>query len=382
MMSPDFGNSLVQRLWQRTERPGCVRHSQGPALLARHMRIPAQPSPLAELLLRRGQSGEYSPPDVPVIVAARRTELMPEVVTAPGATPEAPPPTAGSSPAPRPVVAARPGRPADVASAPAIPARPRTRALPSSRAAILRDPAGAEVAGRGSVQRLPDPPAAAPAAARAAAPAAARAAAPAATTNTPAAVVAPVASGTPAQFTGPLAAARPLPRRTEMPADPGPFPSRLPATAPIVRPVVRAGAGSRAPQPPGPGRLPLPVVRERTSHNAGWWPAAATAQRVARLPASAQAGRASPPASADGEPSRAMAVRMAPASDGGSPGRKHDPVGRRADPPGRQEDPARRDRDTSGPATPQIDINRIVTTVQRRLVHHMAIERERRGMMR
>jgi len=63
MMSPDFDNSLVERLWQRTERPGCVRHGPGPALLARHMRIPAQPSPLAELLLRRGQSWEYSPPE-------------------------------------------------------------------------------------------------------------------------------------------------------------------------------------------------------------------------------------------------------------------------------------------------------------------------------
>jgi hypothetical protein len=53
---------------------------------------------------------------------------------------------------------------------------------------------------------------------------------------------------------------------------------------------------------------------------------------------------------------------------------------RRTDPPGRPDDPARRDRDT--PQPPRIDIDGIVTTVQRRLVHHMAVERERRGMPR
>jgi len=31
---------------------------------------------------------------------------------------------------------------------------------------------------------------------------------------------------------------------------------------------------------------------------------------------------------------------------------------------------------------PKIDIDHIVTTVQRRIVHHLAIERERRGQLR
>jgi hypothetical protein len=43
---------------------------------------------------------------------------------------------------------------------------------------------------------------------------------------------------------------------------------------------------------------------------------------------------------------------------------------------------ADREREAARPAPPGIDMDRIVTTVQRRLLHHVAIERERRGMTR
>jgi hypothetical protein len=48
------------------------------------------------------------------------------------------------------------------------------------------------------------------------------------------------------------------------------------------------------------------------------------------------------------------------------------PARRPASPPHREREPAR----------PAADVNHIVSTVQRRLMHQMAIERERRGMMR
>jgi hypothetical protein len=48
-------------------------------------------------------------------------------------------------------------------------------------------------------------------------------------------------------------------------------------------------------------------------------------------------------------------------------------------PPGRQAETLRREREQPRPS---LDMNHIVSTVQRRLMHQMAIERERRGMTR
>ena len=68
-------------------------------------------------------------------------------------------------------------------------------------------------------------------------------------------------------------------------------------------------------------------------------------------------------------------------------------IGTRVPPPGLWEANPRLDRPSAPAANgrdepkrdkpqPKIDINGIVTTVQRRLMHHTAIERERRGMAR
>jgi hypothetical protein len=71
----------------------------------------------------------------------------------------------------------------------------------------------------------------------------------------------------------------------------------------------------------------------------------------------------------------AAVARQNPAGKAGQAGSRtppEQPARRQADPPRREHDPAR----------PAVDMNQIVSTVQRRLMHQMAIERERRGMMR
>jgi hypothetical protein len=147
-----------------------------------------------------------------------------------------------------------------------------------------------------------------------------------------------------------------------------PEPPGSSVAAPAVssrRPVVRARTGRRALEPGWPRsaseqsgavgaplRPPLPVVRERAAPPGAGWPGAALPRRPV-VPAP------------NGQPRT-------------SPDRAAEPTGaasRRADRPASPREPAR-------PAVPPVDLDRIVATVQRRLTHQLAIERERRGMRR
>lgn len=447
MTSPQSGNALMKRLWQRTERPGCLRHGHAQAILARHTRIAARPS-LAELLLRRGHSAEYAAQDAPVIVAARSADIWPEPVahaTVPLAVavpppPTVPPPAAVPAPAPAPrqttpepraTVQARLTRPSDIAPAPPpVPVQPGPSAETSSRAEVLRENNGAVgvVAGRetkasvGTASRESGASIKIEAAGRGAAPPS-REGAPRVPAPPPARPVA-VVPATPAR---PVATG-PAPGEVTASSRPAP-PSRPPTTTtpnttPKATPASRASARSADGVPAmivaqsghylpntihdhGKGIAEgsqLPVVRERDFyHNDIGRSASSVAQRPAWLPASiavAQADRSAPVAPVTGvqDLSKAIAALMAPEPPSGKradppvsppdpPGRPRDPVGppsRRADPPGRHDDPAsrERERDRSRPAAPEVDIDRIVGTVQRRLAHQMTIERERRGMMR
>ena len=155
--------------------------------------------------------------------------------------------------------------------------------------------------------------------------------------------------------------------------------------------MVRAGDDSRGQRPPAAttlawarlapdqaaasARPSMPVVRERVSPHGAWWPGQPAAQRPAQLPAGI-----APPA-----PPRTVADLARPAALASG---MRDPAGPAAarvppeQPPGRRADPAGRERETTRQEPPRLDMDRIVSTVQRRLTHQMAIERERRGMTR
>lgn len=445
MTSPQSGNALMERLWQRTERPGCLRHGHAQAILARHTRIAARPS-LAELLLRRGHRAEYAAQDAPVIVAARPADIWPEPVAHPAATvplavavpspATVPPPAAAPAPAPAPrpttpepraTVQARLTRPSDIAPAsPPVPVRPGPSTETSSRAAVLREGATAAVASRGTR-------ASRGARASSGMGAAGRDAAPPGWGGAPRVPGPPSAdpvvdgSATPARpvaVTGPKAGEVTVAGRSAPPSHPPTTVTTTPITTAKATPNSRASARSADGVPAmivaqnghylpntihdhGKGIAEgsqVPVVRERDFyHNGIGRSASSVAQRPAWLPASiavAQVDRSAPVAPVTGmqDLSKAIAALMAPEPPSGRradppvsppdpPGRPRDPAGppsRRADPPGRHDDPAsrERERDRSRPAAPEVDIDRIVGTVQRRLAHHMTIERERRGMTR
>jgi len=388
MTSPQSGTALMNRLWQRTERPGCVRLSHVQAILARHTRIGAglawasgrgaRPS-LAELLLRRGHGAEYAAQDAPVIVAARPADVWPEMAAQPDAAAmAAPSPAAVAAPAPRPTVQARLSRPSDIASVPPVPVRPGPNAETSSPAAVLRDTPRVEVVGAAAGE--------------------------ATATSRSAPPFRPPATVTTALITT---------------AEGAPTMSRAPArSAGDVPSVIIGQSGRYLPDTThdhGKGIAEgsqVPIVREsHFYHNGIGRSASSIAQRPARLPASiaiTHLDRPAPVAPVTGmrDLHKAIAALMAPGlpSTGradppvrqrdpagrdtdppGPPGHRADAAGhradppsRRADPPGRYDDPASREQDRSR----QVDIERIVGTVQRRLAHHMTIERERRGMMR
>jgi hypothetical protein len=376
--------ALLQRLWLRAELPGCVRHSQARAILGRHARM-AGGLPLAELLLRRGHALPETSLARPVIVDARPADralapprpqvraMTPPRDAVPGIAQRspvpapAPPAAAPASPAPAPAAqaTARPtGRqrvaaslPAVIPVSPARPSRPGTHAAGSTRQADARlSPAS--------------PPAQAPAAA------------PRPGTAAPAAPELPAAERL-------IAAARLGPGPAAMSREAGP--ARQASSR--SRPVVRAGysngqqaadttlawpppgprQATRPGQAAGPARPPVLVVQEQVSLPGGLpparlpvpWPAGATAPVLART----APGLAAAPASG--------------ARDLARPGSARDQARRPPEQPdGRPADQGGRERDTERPAPPQIDMDRIVTTVQRRLLHHVAIERERRGMTR
>jgi hypothetical protein len=446
---PESGLTLLAKLWQRAERPGCVRHSQARAILARHQRMTGDP-PLAELLLRRGAGWADIPPARPVITNARPATPAP----APG---PARPPGAATSPATGasapPTARARRGQPHDPPFPPQAMARPvrghgTAEAVPGSRAvprrpALPRSPELPSPPGPFPVMPRSPLPGAAPGAALGAAPGAAPGAASGAAPRTPpgrasgtgpataatvhpgwplppAAVTAPPATSAnrrdqtsprpaaesrqgsssvtvPAERSAParpalvIATPRPVPRDPAPPGEAGP--SSRPGQS--GRPVVRAGYDHRDPRPAplawvrpapaperqaGPARRPVPVVREHPPPGA-WHPAP---QRPGQLPAAAPVRTPATTARAAADLAGLVAAAVARQNPAGRAGTgRAEMAGSRMPPP---EQPARRPASPPHrerePARPAVDVNHIVSTVQRRLMHQMAIERERRGMMR
>jgi len=428
---PGLDHALLKRLWQRAEQPGCVRHGQARAILARHQRVSGDP-PLAVLLLRRGRDPADSLQARPVIVDARPADTAPPAGGAPppGA---APPRTTGPTAAPRPVVLARLTPPDDLPTTP----RPETHAMTPPRDAVRGN-------GIGGVAQHSPPPTAQRSPAATARPVTAATARPSsqlqpAADSAPAVTTVKMATGAVRDHAGPQPAAGPQqPGWHAFPVTPRPPSALSPATptvtppgvaaapaasafpgAPIATdrpvsrdpamtrsagPVPRAGEHGRASQDgraSGDGRpvvraaddnsgprsatlawprlapeqvdgsvgfaqRPVPVVQERVSPSGAWRPGLPVAQRPAQLPAGPAA---SARAAAD------LAGLAGPAGGIRDPARPAAP----RTPPEQPPDPVRRERE---PARPPIDMDRIISTVQRRLMHQMAIERERRGMTR
>ena len=452
---PGSGLTLLTRLWQRAEQPGCVQHSQTRAILARHQRMTGEP-PLAELLLRRGTGWADIAPARPVITNAR--PASPDPAPGPARPPGAPTSPAGAS-AP-PTARARRRQPHD----PPFPPPATVRPVRSTGTAAA-DPGSRTVPRRPAGYGSPEPPAPHPVIPRSPLPGGALGTPPRAARGAAAETVSRTAQGTapataprtppkPAPATRPLTdttgpltdttgpltetprPATPATIRPRLPLPPAPVTARpatsanhrdqpdsrppadarqgsSPVTVPApsrpafpvprhparpgdigprppqnLRPVVRPGSGHRDPQPatlawPAPGRRAdsrrrsVPVVREQPPPGA-WRPAP---QRPRKFPAATPAAPAPAPADLAGLVAAAVARqnqagRAAPRTAGSRT------AGSRTPPP---EQPARRPpapplRDRE-PARPAVDVNRIVSTVQRRFMHQLAIERERRGMM-
>ena len=410
--SPQTGdNALLARLWHRTQQPGCVRHAMGQDILARHMRTATAP-PLASLLLRRAHTADYNAPDAPIIVTASAAE------------PSAPPlavrrsPSVRAWPVPLSGVTTRTPYPASPEPPPpVVPASPvaRTGPRPRTRPAALTGP-GAPTGRDPAADRRPldgpggtDNPtrtdgeedtggvgnagsvggAAEARGAESTGGADSRVAGNTSGAGSTSGAEGSRGAGTKGKRSVQRAVAsswadsprqtwsmrpRPAPlvehERPSGPAAQGDMRSTnvpaSPASADSARPVVFAGhvTGIRR-----------PVVPERTAGNGARRPEAGAPGIAARTLLAGTVPTALREAGQRGD-------RPAAPADGGKvPGERHpEPASRHSDPPVRPDDPARRDRDT--PQPPRIDIDGIVTTVQRRLVHHMAIERERRGMPR
>jgi hypothetical protein len=388
-----MNGALVNRLWRRAQQPGCVRLDRARALLDRHARLTGE-LPLADLL-RRGHGIEL-PASGPLFLATR-----PALSSSPGrgaamAAAEPPVPATVTVNLSAPLA----GQPSGAAEGP-------FPLLPAASAALPGTQTAAQAAvGPGGPR--PDPvPAGFPVPARLAPLPSGPARTPA---DTSAPELAPVVRPAPAvplappvQFAPP---ARPtLLVRPALPAQPAssarltssghsapvasttgidaadasstfassvlaitatPEPTGLPVARPAVssrRLVVRTGR--RVPEQGWPratsersgavdaaSRPPLPVVRDRAAPPGTGWPGAGLPRRPV-VPAPG------------GQPRTAQDRAAEPAG----------PASRRADRPAGQREPAR-------PAGPPIDLDRIVSTVQRRLTHQLAIERERRGMRR
>jgi hypothetical protein len=384
---PALHGTLLTRLWRRAEQPGCVRHGQARSLLARHQRMAGEP-PLAGLLLRRGRGTDIQPSGPPIVAARPATAAPgagpprapaqdPPRAPAPGARPSraSPPGTAtprdsapranALSAAPRPAVRARPVRPHD--QPPSLPSPPRREPAAQPREAAAQP---------GAPRPNPAPSGVAASARPASAPPVVTASAARPVVTVPAARPVP----------GALARLVPGPAATPLGTGAAPSNPSAPPAGEVQRPVVRAGADGKAPtlawpRPApqqaggtgGPARPPVPVVRERASPQGAWRPGPSVPQRPAMPQRPAIPQRSAPPL--------AGSTAAAP-----GPARTADPAGATRDPSRTppEEPPGHRagQREPARPAPPQIDMNRIVSTVQRRLTHHMAIERERRGMRR
>jgi hypothetical protein len=431
---PGLDQSLLTRLWQRAERPGCVRHSQARTILARHQRMAADP-PLAGLLLRRGRGSADLVPAPPVIVDARPADTpLSDEAPRPGAVPlsgAVPPRVTGPSAA-----RARPKQPNDLATSP-----PQARAMTPAPDTARRDSPGETTRLPRAASRPPVPPArpvtvtsvrpgsplqpaaeSAPLVTNGADPGQASplpVAGPPPSTGPhppvhpvpltppqappspgPPAIAPPAGAGSPAAYAHlPIATGRPAPRSSVRPPDAGP--GLHPAEN--GRPVVRAGTDGTLPRPAtlawprpapdpaaGSARRSVPLVREQASPGA-WRPSLPAAQRPGQLPFAALPPDRAAPDRTPGAPGRAttaaartpspaeLAGLAIQASGPRDPARPAAPRTPPEAPPVRLADQARQERE---PPRPAIDINQIVSTVQRRLIHQMAIERERRGMAR
>ena len=273
--------ALLQRLWLRAERPGCVRHSQARAILGRHARM-AGGLPLAELLLRRGRALPETSQARPVIVEARPADraLAPPRPQTHAMTPprDGVPEIAQRSPVPAPAPSA--AAPTSLAPAPTAPAtarragRQRTAAslpavVPVSPARPSRPGSHAAGSARQADARLPpaSPPAQAPAAARLAG------------TAAPAAPVLPAAERL-------IAVARLSPGPAAMSQEAGPARQAGSRSRPVVRAVDSNGQrtadttlawqptgprqAARTGQAAGPARAPVPVIQEHVSPPGAW----------------------------------------------------------------------------------------------------------------
>jgi hypothetical protein len=152
---------------------------------------------------------------------------------------------------------------------------------------------------------------------------------------------------------------------------------------PLVRPAPVPGAGSAAPAPWPPaaptGRVSdagVPVVGERVVRAAPptltWTPAAVQTAPEPGVPARRPAPPA-PAAPASGAPTpHRLAARPAMPGDGAAA-----PSG-----PGAAVPPGRAGHARRQPALAPVEVDRIVNKVQRKLLHRLAIEAERRGTPR
>ncbi|HEY2960097.1 MAG TPA: hypothetical protein VGM21_18105 [Actinomycetota bacterium] len=423
---------LLGRLWRRAERPGLARPWQAQAMLARHRRM-AGGLPLAELLQRRAELlADGHVPWAPIVYARPATTGPPWAPATPAratgsATPwdtgAGRPPGGGHGGAVR-----APSRPVVRATAARAVPRPQgwppaaagttTRQAPGgeSQAERGRPAATAAVPGGPSGPGRPAPPL--PLGLRGLAVAApgagtpGTAAAPGAGPPWPAAaaappgppVVTPTAGAGPAVPGGREAApppgpARPVvePARTARPpgglvlvtvaAAPPPAPGgvppvRTPSSLPVVRPEPgRNGQGDRpapwqADAPTGRAGAPaLPVVGERAGRgrNGAW---AAPAGVPAPLPLAPAPAAAGGPAGAPAAPTALGAGWQPPPGPGTPAAAVPAARGSEADRGG-----GRASRRQAAPLAP-VEIDRIADRVQRKLLHRLAIEGERRGAPR
>jgi hypothetical protein len=404
--------ALLRRLRRRAERPGLVRPWQAQAMLARHRRMLGG-LPLAELLLRRAEvladeraawapivyarpAGPGRPPATPAgtlgssspaaigpgrpprtdHLDAARAGTPPGPVLRPTATRTAPRPP-GSPPAPSRAPTAsdgaaqgvRRGPAAAAPSTPIHPGRPDPQLPRGTRAEAVAasGPAAAARAGR------PEPPVVArPAPAPPAAPRDRGGAPPPAPTWP---VVEPVRPARPPGAPG-LVLVTAAATYQQAPPPGGTPPGGTSSSLPVVQPAPgRPVPWAPAAQTRDGGRPALPVVSERVTRAAGanraWAapagvPASLPLAPAAGVPAKApSAAPAVPPPPPPPVPGTRAAAGPVPAARGAEDGRER---GRGARP----------QRVVLAP----VEIDRVANKVQRKLLHRLAIEAERRGTSR
>jgi hypothetical protein len=389
--------ALLRRLWWRAERPGVAWPWQAQATLARHRRMIDGLS-LAELLQRRAEL--LADPRVawaPIVYARPAVPSGVRGPVQPSATRAGVPPAAGGlgrppgtdhldaarvGTPPRPVVLATAARtmprppgspPATTPDRPIHPAPPAQRSPAGVQPAVAATPGAVPPGPAAAHPAPPEPPAvtrtthAGPAVpARAVVEPVRPVVEPAGTAHPP---------GAPGLVLVTAAAASP-----PAPASDGIASDRMPAWLPVVRPEPAAD-GDRPPPWPQDARAgragaALPVVREhfvRAPGSNGAWPAPAGVPGslpLAPAPASVRG-----PA---GIPNAAMTSSAGPAAPQPTPPGPGTRAAAGAVPAARGRPEPRPQPATLAP----VEMDRIVDKVQRKLLHRLAIESERRGTTR